>query len=53
MIARLILLKMRNISDKRCKEKTHFMCNYFSRISCLLWDNVEKYGRPERTQITL
>jgi len=35
---------MRNISNKRCREKqnTHFMFNNFFRKSCRLRDNVEK-----------
>jgi len=40
---------MRNISDKSCREnqETHFMFDtiFFSRKSCRLWDNVERYGR--------
>ena len=38
---------MINISDKYCKEnQKHFMINtFFSRKSCGLCDNVEKYGR--------
>jgi hypothetical protein len=41
-----ILLRMRNVSDKSYRENqnTHFMFNKFSRKSCRLWDNVEKYG---------
>jgi len=46
-ISRLIFLRMRNISDKSCRENqnTHFMLNSFSRESCPLWDNVEIYCR--------
>ena len=42
------LHRMRNVSDKRCRENqnTHFIFNKFlPRKSCLLWDNVEKYCR--------
>jgi len=37
---------MTNISDKRCRENqnTHFIFNNYSRKSCCLWENVEKYG---------
>jgi hypothetical protein len=48
MIFRLILLRMRNVSDQSCRENqnTHSMLSkLFSRKSCRLWDNVEKYGR--------
>ena len=42
MISRLILLKMRNVLDKRCGENqnTHFMFNAY--LSKPLRDNVEK-----------
>jgi hypothetical protein len=45
-----VLLRMRNVSDKRCRanQNTHFMFNNFFRKSCRLWDNVEKYGRTEQ-----
>jgi hypothetical protein len=46
VISRWILLRMRNVSDKSCRQNqnTHFMFRDFSRKSCRLWDNVEKYG---------
>jgi len=42
-----VLLRMRNISDKSCRENqnTHFMFNNCFQKSCHLWDNVEKYFR--------
>ena len=43
-----VLLRMRNVSDKICREnqKAHFIFNtFFFRKSCRLWDNVEKYSR--------
>jgi hypothetical protein len=51
IISRWIFPRMRNISDKSCRENqnTHFMFNHFSRKSCRLWDNVEKYGRARQT----
>ena len=48
IISRRILLIMRNVSDKSCRENqnTHFVFNNFPfRKSCSLWDNVEKCGR--------
>ena len=45
-----ILLRIRNVSDRSCKEiKTHILCsiNVF-RKSYRLWDNVEKYCRTRR-----
>jgi hypothetical protein len=46
IVSRSILLRMKNISDKSCRENqnTHFISITFSRKSCRLWDNVEKYG---------
>jgi hypothetical protein len=40
-----VLLGMRNVSDKICRENQiiHFMFNTFF-LSCRLWDIVEKYG---------
>jgi hypothetical protein len=47
IISRSVLLEMRNVSDKRCRENqnTHFLFIFFFRKSCRLWDNVEKYCR--------
>jgi hypothetical protein len=48
MIASLLVLRrMRNVSDKSCKENQtpHFMLNnVFPRKLCLFLDNVEIYG---------
>jgi len=47
IISLSFLLRMRNVSDKSCRENenTHFVfCNLF-RKSCCLWENVEKYCR--------
>ena len=48
-VSRWILLKMRNVSAKRCREKSkHILCSItFFRKSCRLWDNVEKYGEDD------
>jgi hypothetical protein len=48
VISRLILLRMRNVSDRICRENqnTHFIFNSFLfRKSCRLSVNVEEYGR--------
>jgi len=46
IISGSIILKMRNISSKSCRENqnTHFMFNKFF-LSCRLWGNVEKFCR--------
>ena len=44
-ISRWIIIRIRNASDKSCRENqnTHFIFNNFSfRKSCRLWDNVKK-----------
>ena len=49
IIHRWNILRMRNVSDKSCRENknTHFMFNdfvfSFFRKSCRLWDKVQKY----------
>jgi len=46
IISRSVLLRMRKVSDKNCRENhnSHFMLNnVFFRKSWRLWDNVEKY----------
>jgi hypothetical protein len=45
-ISRSFLLIIRNVSDKFLnKIKSQILCSItFSRKSCRLWDNVEKYG---------
>jgi len=50
IISRSFLLRIRNISEKRCRENqnTSFIIfNNFFLIWCFLWDNVEKYCRPD------
>jgi hypothetical protein len=47
IITRSVLLGMKNVSDKICRENqnTHFMfSNFCLRKSCWLSDNVEKCG---------
>jgi hypothetical protein len=47
IISRSVLLRMRNLSDKRCRENqnAHFVSSNFFWKSCRLWENVEKYCR--------
>ena len=47
IISRSVLLRMRNVSHKPCRENpnTYVVLNNFLRISCRLWDNVEKCCR--------
>jgi hypothetical protein len=46
IISRSVPLRVRNVSDKSCRQNqnTHFMFSEFSQKSCRLWDNVEKHG---------
>jgi len=45
-VSRRMLFGMINVPDVVEKIKTRILCSVpFSRKSCLLWDNVEKYGR--------
>jgi hypothetical protein len=48
--SRWILLRIRNVSDKSCRENenTHFLLNKFFWQSWRLWDNAEKYGRDRQ-----
>jgi hypothetical protein len=51
IISRLVLRRMENFLDKSCRENQnpHFMfSNFFSRKSCRLWDNVERYSRARQ-----
>jgi len=47
ILSRSVLPRMRNVSDKSCREnkKTHFMSVNVFRKSYRLRDNVEKYCR--------
>ena len=51
IISRWIILKMRNVSDKICRENqnTHFVFYKFFLKSCRVWDDVEKYFSARRT----
>ena len=52
IISRWILLRMKNVSDKICRENqnTYFvLSNFFFRKSCRLWDNVKTFGRARQT----
>ena len=50
-ISRCILLRMKNVLDKRCRENqnTHYMFSNFFQKSRRLWDNVEKCGGVRET----
>ena len=52
-ISRSVLLRMRNISDKRCKDNqnTNFVCSFFSRaVDSIMWKNT---AQPDRLQMTI
>jgi len=44
IISHSLLILMRNVSDKSCRENhnTHFKFSNFFQKSCRLWDNEEK-----------
>jgi len=45
IISRPVFLRMKNVSDKSCRESQHtrFVFNtFFPKKYCRLWDNVEK-----------
>ena len=50
MIPRSVLLWMRSVSGKSCREtrNTHCTVTFFQK-SCRLWDNLEKYCRAGQT----
>ena len=49
IVSRQILLGMRSVSDKICREnwRTHCMCNKFFSENFAGWNNVEKYSRAK------
>jgi hypothetical protein len=54
IISRLVLLRMRNVSDKVTKKiKTHILCSvtfFFNRpVYEIMWKNIVELGRPQRT----
>ena len=52
-VSRAILLRMRNVSDKICRENQNtFHVQYFL-FSRALSDNVEKSVQPDRPQVTI
>jgi len=56
IVSRSFLLRMRNVSDKICKERqnTHFVFGeFFFRKSCRLRDNVENAAERDRPQMTV
>jgi hypothetical protein len=50
IICRSVLLRMRNLSDRSCRENpnTHFMFKFFNRKSYLSLNNVGKYCRDRQ-----
>jgi hypothetical protein len=48
--SRSFLLRMRNVSDKSCRENqnTHFVSRKLIPGNRVLWENVEKYGKARR-----
>jgi hypothetical protein len=51
----LIILRMRNVSDKSCRENQNTFCvqyTFFPKIYHL-WDNVKKIVEPNRPHITI
>ena len=50
IISRPVLLRMRNISEKICRENqnTHFVFRNIFRKSCCLLGNVKKYGKTRQ-----
>jgi uncharacterized protein YutD len=49
MVTRWILITMRTVSDKTCRESQNTLSsiNVFQKLCCL-WDNVEKHDRPRQ-----
>jgi hypothetical protein len=48
IISRWILLRMRNVSHKSCRNNTHCMFNrFFPRKFCLSWDGVVNLADPD------
>jgi hypothetical protein len=47
IVSRSVLFRMRNVSDKSCRENQNTLYDekLFFRNLCRLWDNLEKYGR--------
>jgi hypothetical protein len=50
IISLSVLLRIRNVSDKNCRENqnTHFMFDTFFRKSCCLWHSVKTYGKARQ-----
>jgi len=48
IVSRSVLLRMRNVSDKRCREKNHILC-YKAFFPKIARENVEKYSRAGHT----
>jgi hypothetical protein len=55
IISRSVLLRMRNVPDKGCRENqiTHFIFSNFLKknpaVYETMWKNIVEWGRPQRT----
>ena len=55
IISRSILLRIRNVSDKRCRENQHTNCmvnNFFPEnraVYEIMWGNMVEHVKPEMT----
>ena len=54
IISHSVLLKMKNVSDKSCREtrNTHFMFSNFLEIRVvyeIMWEHIVEWGRPHMT----
>ena len=54
IVSRWVLLRMRHVWDKRCRENrnTHFMVNNVFEKIVPLWDSVENLAEPDIPQMT-
>jgi len=51
---RLVLLRMRNVSEKCCREKNkYFVCNNFYSQVVIMWKNSVESDKPQMTIIQL
>jgi len=55
IISRSFLLRIKNVSDKSCRENqnTHFMCNNFFLENRVIYEIMWKNVKPDRPQMTI
>jgi hypothetical protein len=55
MIFRGIFVRMRNVSERSCRGKTHFMFRNFSSENLAVYDKMGGGGikEPDRPQVTI